>query len=208
MMTKRTKAVSLLNRGSIQHLAIEAMVVVFSILAALSVDAWRDERVERRSAVEAANGLNLEIARNLKELEDMLADVTGRQDRLLALGDSLTKPMPFSRHMGSFNGFRTPDLSHSAWQRASGAAIANRLDPDYLQDAFRAYNAADLLSGLDAEISRLVFSETFYAPDRARAAWYIALAIMRQQIEWVRSAADLDRQFLERWAPQLLEAGS
>lgn len=178
--------------------------MVCSILIALWLDSWREGRMERHAAADAAYGLNAEIDANLQELRRMRDDVAERRERLAALGDSLRPGEPFVTRMGSFVGFRTPDLSRSAWERASLAAIANRLDAAYMRDAFAVYHSEDLLAGLDDRISDVAFGEAFYLPERARAAWLVSVAIMEQQANWLADAIPLHERFIATYAPDLV----
>jgi hypothetical protein len=193
----------LLHRREVRVLAVEAIVMVCSILIALWVDSWREARIERRAAAEAAEAIDREVADNLRELVSMRDDIAKRMQRLAALGDSLQPGRPFVSGMGSWGGFRTTDLSRSAWERASLAAIANRLDPAYLRQALAVYQSEDWLRELDSRVNGLAFGETFFLPERTRVAWLQSVAVMRQQASWLSEAIPLHEEFLRTYAPDL-----
>lgn len=189
---------------------LESLVVVFSVLVALAVDQWREERVQEAMAREAMADVVEEVRDNLRELE-YTESVTGdRLERLRELAPRIDTDRPYFEQLGSFPGYYTADLSVSAWERATGGAVGAHIPSDFYTDAFPVYRGTELLMSLEGRIQTLVFGPLVYDPSSAPVALRIADAILEQQIGWIRSYRGDFEAFLDEWgslAPRAVEPG-
>lgn len=190
---------SKLRRDDLRFLLLEGLIVLFGVLAALMVENWREGRETDRAVEAAMESLEREVERNREELLATYRIVSARRDRLLQLDSLVDGSRPFSAYDELFGGYRVPELSRSAWERASGGALANQVPADYLQDAFGLYERMSELEKLGGQITGLVFSETLHTPERARAAYGISLEIMSQQRAWARQLIEQHDAFLRRY---------
>lgn len=185
-----------ISRGDLRYLALEGLVVLFGVLAALVVDGWREE-ASRRSAAEQAVQRVVEEARlNLQELEDLFETVTERLEQLRSLEAEAPAGVPLSELMGRFTGYRTPDLREAAWERLFGSDLATLVDQDLINKAFYLYEWGSQFDGLTQEIYRLTYSEIFYVPEGRTTAILISKRIMQQQLSWAGDLIPLYQEFL------------
>jgi hypothetical protein len=183
--------------GRGRDLALEALVIIFSVLAALFAENLWSDRQDSADADAALAALVSEIEANALELEDFASVVSDRRERLLSLEADVDGTRPFSSYTGGFGGYRLADLDRSAWTRISIDAIANHMEPDLLRDAFVLYRGQDALLNLDGEVNRLVFGPEFHAEEQALVGFRISAHIMSQQIALARRLASLHLSFLE-----------
>ncbi|NIP56617.1 MAG: hypothetical protein GWM92_00830, partial [Gemmatimonadetes bacterium] len=99
---------------------LESLVVVFSVLVALAVDQWREERAQEAMAREAMADVVEEVRANLRELEYTESVTRDRLERLRELAPRIGTGRPYFEQLGPFPGYYTADLSVSAWERATG----------------------------------------------------------------------------------------
>lgn len=188
-----------LRRGEIRFLVLEGLIVLFGVLTALLVDEWREERGLREEARSAIAALVAEVERNQAELQEVDSVVSLRLGRLRDLGPEMDGTVALGAVTGRFGGYRTPELSEGAWLRLSTGAVASHVPDDLVADAFALYALHPYFERLDAEVTRLVFSELNVDPQRARSGWLIAQGIMQQQLLWAQEVLPRYRDFLARW---------
>lgn len=196
----------MIGRRDFRYLALEAVVVLFSIIAALFVDSARSEAARRASAVVGVERLMLEVEQNLHELRAMRDEVETRLGQLRAVRDD-PPAAGLAELIDRFQGYRTPDLAEAAWERLSGGDLAGEVDPDLLAEAFRLYEWNRQFDQLDQEISRFVYSETFYLPERLDTALAISERIKEQLLSWAAAAIPQFEAFLERAPDQRITDG-
>ena len=196
-----TKSKLSLSGRDIRFLLLEGVVVLIGVVLALMVDEWREERDNQRQANEIMAQLNAEIATNLVELEASFATVSERLEVLHAIRDEVDGSEMFLAYLPRFQGYNTPDLNRSAWERAVSLTVVGRLPAEYMRDAFVIYRGNGDIVGLDGDINRLIYSENFYLPEKAFVAWAISERIMQQQVGWLHLAIQRHRIFLEQFAP-------
>lgn len=172
----------------LRYLLFEGLIVVFSVLVALAVDEWRENRsLDARTEV-ALDRLTDEIVRNRAELAELADVVEDRLERLRTLADDPTAQGSLGRLIGRFGGYRSPEFSEAAWSRLVSSPLADRVDPAFLEGAFDLYAFHPYFRGLDEEVNRLIYSELFHDPGRMRTALLISERIMVQQRIWAREA--------------------
>lgn len=185
--------------GLVRFLLLESLVVVLSVLVALAVDEWRDDRDRQRRAREAMEDVVEEVRMNLSELAYTDSVMSDRQRRLHAVEDSLDGTRPFAYYNRYFGGYYTPDLSRAAWERATSPTVAERVPTAFYADAFPVYRGTEVLMGLEARVQDLAFSPLVYEPASDRVAMNIARAIVQQELNWIRAFERDFRAFLEAW---------
>lgn len=187
------------GKHELRFLFFEGLMVVFSVLAALLVDEWRQDVQVRHQVEIARSALDSEVRHNLRELITLDSVASARRDRLQALKPAASPGQSLSALTGRFGGYRTTDLASAAWVRLSTGALADHLPQEYVTDAFDLYAWNTALAGLNDQVKRLVYGEVFYDPVRTGVAKAISLAIMDQQIAWAEQARPKFEQFLEKY---------
>ncbi len=182
------------RRSGLQHLLLEGLVIVLSVLVALLVEDWRSERQARADVTEALAVLDVEVRANLEELESFLGVVTGRYERLVALAPTVDDARPFSEY--SFGGYPTPDLDVSAWARLRSDPVANRIAPGRLREAFLLYDHLSYFEKLADQIFQLVFGPIFEDPNDAEVSYRISENILSQQLDYAEFMISEHRGFL------------
>lgn len=188
-----------LRRDDLRFLALEGLIVLFGVLAALMVEDWRQDAELARSVDAARASLNAEVARNRDELVSVDSAVRVRRERLVEIEDEVDGSAPFANFTGRFGGYLLPELDRSAWNRASSDVLANEMPPEYLRDAFLLYGRNDVLEEMSGRILDLVFRETYHSPASARAAYGISLEIMDNQLAVLEDLIERHEAFLERY---------
>ena len=178
------------------YLALEGIVVLFGVLAALLVDGARERSSQRHAAEAAEERVYREVSQNLDELQDLVDVVTDRLERLRALRDERPTGRPLSDLVDRFAGYRTPELSSAAWERLSGSQLADWVDPEVLEAAFYLYERIEAFDSLDGEINRLVFGDSYFDPLSTATAIAISERIMEQQLVWAAELIPRHEQFL------------
>ena len=187
-----------MHRKDPRYLALEAVVVLFGVLAALFVDGIRDEAARQDAAAAGVERLFAEASQNLNELRDLSDVVNDRLVLIRALRDDAQEDAGLADLVARFHGYRTPDLSEGAWQRLSGSSLADSVDPELLAEGFYLYQLNRHFSQLDQSINQLVYSELFYEPEGRATAIAISERIMEQQTAWANEIIPRYEQFLSR----------
>ncbi len=189
-----------IRRGDLKYLALEAVVVLFGVLAALLVDGVRAEAGRQEAAEEAVQRVFTEVAQNLDELLGLRDDVAGRLERLRAVGSDAPADVALVALTSRFGGYASLDLSEGAWERLSRSDLADSVDPELLEEAFYIYERHQWFEALTLEMYSLVFGEMFYLPERRSTAIAISEGIMEQQIRWANDLVPRYENFLSRAA--------
>ena len=189
-----------LSKENIRYLLLEGVVVLFSVLLALMIDGWQEDRRERQEVRENVQALNVEIRSNLEALQSFLSTVEERHGRLLHLEQRIDNSRSFESYTGDFGSYALPDLDTSAWERMRQNPLMSRVDPEYLHDAFILYRWHDVMSGYDKQIIQMAYSELFFDPSRAFICFQITNGIMNEQMRIAEEMIDFYEDFLEKHA--------
>ncbi|MEN8143740.1 MAG: hypothetical protein ABFS14_02210 [Gemmatimonadota bacterium] len=187
-----------MTRKTIGYLALEGVVVLFGVLAALLVEGARENAGRQQAAEASAERVFREVSLNAAELRDMQTVVTERLEKLRELQDEEPQGVALSALVQRFVGYRTPELSSAAWKRLSGSDLADWIDAEMLEEAFYLYERVEAFEDLDREINRLVFGELFSDPTATSTAIAISELIMEQQLGWAGDLIPRHEQFLAR----------
>lgn len=130
-------------RDKLPELAVEAVMVVFAVTAALAADAWWENRQMEEFAERASAAVLAEVEANLGEFRStgsaldsvqvVLAQVLQTQD-LTAMGNDL--------------GFDLPEVSTAAWRAAQTSQAAAYIDYGWMIQVGRAYEVVDTYDGI------------------------------------------------------------
>lgn len=126
---------------------VQSIAVTVSILLALWVDQWKQQRAERTLAREAMDNFVTEIRRNDARLDDVLPYHEGLQSLLTGAESShlIRTQADFQSTVG-VDGLRPPSLLQTAWQTSIATGALTHLDYETvaalsltytLQDRFR-----------------------------------------------------------------------
>lgn len=122
------------------RLVVESVLIALSVLLALAVDSWREERRNAERAEQALVSFEAEIRRNLAAVEAVspyhlkLKEDIGR----LSAEGAIRKFEDLQKIEG-FNGFRPNTLEETAWRTAVATGTLEHLDYKMAQTLSRLY---------------------------------------------------------------------
>jgi type II secretory pathway pseudopilin PulG len=192
----------------LRWVALESLLIVVGIVAAFMLEDWARSRQDAARLEAMVNRLNQEVAINLAEYEYAIDVIGDRLKRLNALADEVDGTKALMDYMPRFDGFWTPDLSDVTWQQARLDPLISNLDPDYIEALMRLHIWEDYFARIDGRIVDLTFSEFGLDNGKAKLAWRVSTMLMTQQLSWARECAAAHRDFLTRFAPELLPVAS
>ena len=149
-------------------IAVESLLIVFSILLALGVNAWRDARRQADVQAQALANIQRELERNLAELER-----TEPYHRVILTGiDSLlAASLPPDRSLFDLlptiaeRGLNPPVLQRAAWETALTTNALAEVSYDELYPLHLVYFVQEVgLQQTLPRISELVLSEAAFEP--------------------------------------------
>lgn len=196
MLRRFRKRLPHISRDQGFELLLEFFAIIIGVMIALGVDEWREEREIEESNAIAVERLNEEIRQNRNELEESIAIVSDRFDKLASL--NVDDRQPFREHFRDFGGFNIPDLKDSVWRRLVNDRWANRISATYIDEASLLYHRIEQLRELEREMNHHGFDESFHDPERADIAHRMSRQLMLQQIIWMREALALHEDFIDR----------
>lgn len=119
-------------------------MVVFAVLAAFSVEAWREERQLRRFADMARAAVELEVETNLEEFRATRTSLRALLERIARVqreAASGVDTAPGGR--GLDLSFALPEISSAAWRTAQASQAAAIFDYNWVIRVSRAYEILD-----------------------------------------------------------------
>ncbi len=185
-------------RGSFfRFFLAESLVVVLSVLAALAVDRWTENRARHELAAAAMADVVDEVRQNLAEL--VLTDSISHF-RLDSLG-RMAAHVDNSRPLLSYAppGFYTPDLNRAAWERLSRSSGEFRVPASFSNDAFRFYRGVEMLHALELRVQDIYFGPMQHRAEDARVSLEVSRSLMQQQLSWGDFYQGVAVEFLETW---------
>ena len=133
-------------RRALPRLLFESALIVFSILLALAVSEWRDERETRRTVETALETVRQEIERNREAVASSLPyhrEMIGRLERFLE-GPEPAREVSERGWIEVLaelapRGLLPPTLSTTAWETARAQGVPAELEFDTAHDLARLY---------------------------------------------------------------------
>ncbi|MGH7461127.1 MAG: hypothetical protein ACREMA_08870 [Longimicrobiales bacterium] len=111
-------------RSWLPRVLVESLLIVFSVLLALGLDQWRDQRARVRRANLALEAIRAEIVENLGTLQRVRSHHLAMRDSLLSYAARRQAP-PEQIYLG---GIFNPGLTHAtAWESARETGVTGDL---------------------------------------------------------------------------------
>jgi len=125
-------------RDKLPELAVEAVMVVFAVTAALAADAWRENRQMQEFAERAREAVMVEARANLETFENTGPALDTMQ---AMLAEVLRRPDPGNSSLDL--DFELPEASTAAWRAAQTSQAAAYLDYDWVVEVGRTYEVVE-----------------------------------------------------------------
>jgi len=119
---------------------VESVLVVVSILMALAVDEWRDNRGFAQLADQSLGIFEREIRQNQARLEDATPFHNGIRD---LLGQAMDQPGASMDLRGILEGVETPVILNTAWQTALATGALTHMDVETVSALSLTYSIQD-----------------------------------------------------------------
>lgn len=145
-------------RAWLPRVIVESVLIVFSVLLALALDSWREERGHRRQAATARLEILNELRANGDAVAESLQYHSGLLEALRALPADSSPPPPqlFSRGFVS-----AAQISRTAWDSASETGALAHLAYDDVLLFSRAYAQQERYSEQTRSIGQVIYAELF-----------------------------------------------
>ena len=180
----------------------ESVLIVLSILLALAVDQWQEDKEERELVRQSLQSFRQEIQQNKMRLDDIVPYHTGVQAMLTELEQTgaITSVAELQSTVGA-EGLRPPFLLDTAWKTAMATGALTIMDYETvsalsmtytLQDRFREYSRSSLpaimpsRAASDADVNAALRSTITYLND-VTAGEEELRAVYEQAVEIVES---------------------
>ncbi len=180
-------------------LMFEFTVILLSIILALAIDEWRNERETNKKAALAEQKILKEIRSNYQQLKEFNQIVKSRYQKLIAIESQLDGSKGFHHYINQFVGYRFTELNDSAWQRANRGILANYMDEAFVESAFNLYNWNSTLQDFHTKMNDFLYQPYFFDPAQVNYAWHISKRYKAQQIGWSDSMIESHKEFIERY---------
>lgn len=149
------------QRITIGHLLLEAGMIVFSILLALSLESWREMRKHDTIAREALVKIKVELARNVAEINRILPIQKASIEELAKLRDIVKTRKKNNIQMKT--GLQAPVLSRAAWDSAMATQALAYMDFDTVLALSEIYNSHKWLERLEDQLVRVLVDPSSHA---------------------------------------------
>lgn len=123
---------------------VESFFVVISIILALAVDEWRDNRAFEQLAFQSLGIFEREIHQNQARLEDAVPFHTGIRD---LLAQSLNGDGASVDLRSIMEGVETPVILNTAWQTALATGALTHMDVELVSDLSLTYSIQERFTG-------------------------------------------------------------
>ena len=158
----------IISRRGVGAAALEVLLIIFGVLAALGLQGWWEDRKERQSLVDYLLALEQEVVRNDAALDDFLRDYTeslALVDQVMAiLADPSRDSLPdgFERMLGRVYFIRDPQLSLNAYEDMVSSGSLRLIDNSSLRESIADYvDVAGAADAIEQETWRLYYNSQF-----------------------------------------------
>lgn len=141
------------GKTSISRLALEAAMIAFGVLLALSLESWSEHRKEAARAHEALVNIRKEIAGNVEQVRQQIPRQEQVVEALRAYEDSLGAGKKAS---GPHIGLYPPFLSSAAWSTAMSTQALAHMELGTVQKLAAFYDARRWLDRIEDTWLRLM----------------------------------------------------
>jgi hypothetical protein len=139
---------SLSRRSWISRVLVESVLVVGSILLALALDEWNQDRDYQDLATLSLANFEREIQQNRLRLEDVTLFHAGLRD-VLANMDARGEAIPVTTVRNMMEGFQPAILVSTAWETAVATGALGYMDYDVVSGLSLTYNMQERLVTLN-----------------------------------------------------------
>jgi hypothetical protein len=161
----------------ISEIFIQVIVVVISIVLALTVDEWRD----RKSRAELADRVLVSVIEELKSNKQELQESITENDTILSF---LTQEFKIKKQSKEGIQFSVSQLSSAAWQTAQGTQALHLIDLDRLLQFARVYELQSLYNSnqnkIVEEIGQTWLDEQTKEVQMVRKKVFVQIATVNQ----------------------------
>ncbi|MEQ9425002.1 MAG: hypothetical protein RJQ09_11320 [Cyclobacteriaceae bacterium] len=128
---------------SFKLLLMEMASVVFAVLLALGLNAWRENHKNEQLAEQAYENILTELRQNAVELDSGILDFEIRLTVLKTIEDSLERGHEVQKF---YFGYSQPVLNKTAWSTANLTQAIVYMDPEVVMDISQLYIVQDVFN--------------------------------------------------------------
>jgi hypothetical protein len=187
----------------VQKLLLEFIAILVSIILALAIDQWQQEREINQRADLAQQKILREVLANFEAIKEFNQIVKSRYEKLIAIEESVDGSKGFHNYVGKFVGYRFTELNNSAWQRANNGTLANYINDEFIEQAFHLYSWNKTLQTFHLKMNDFLYQPYFFDPAQAKYAWHISQRYKRQQISWSNEMLEQYQTFINYYQARL-----
>jgi hypothetical protein len=162
---------------------VESIFVVGSILSALAVDEWSENRGFAELADQSLGIFEQELVQNRDRVADGLPYHQGIRD---ILGQMIATPPPVIDLRRIMEGLETPVLQNTAWETALATGALTHMDFEVVRALSLTYSIQEAFAAGDAERPRIGSGDDLSPQqirDRVREAYDYMVALTRDENE-------------------------
>jgi hypothetical protein len=165
------------------EVAVQSVMIVLSILLALWVDQWKQQRAEHRLAIVSLSNFLKEVQQNQARLDDILPYHKGVRSMLAGLeaSHSVRTPTDFQAAAG-VDGMRPPFLLATAWQTAVATGALTHIDYETVSALSLTYTLQDRFREEGRSGMQAVLQASNFPPGHAEQAIHSADIYLRETI--------------------------
>lgn len=159
-----------------RHITIEALLIVFTVLLALTLSEWRSSVKEERTREAVLNNIVNELKSNKADLESKLEYHKAMSQKLgeYLSSDSLWSTLKYTSGMEAMiqildRGIWNPKLQSGAWRSAELSGVVNTFDYETIYILSNVYGVQE--EGPDntwKQLAKLFVDPTSYDPNNAK----------------------------------------
>jgi hypothetical protein len=179
------------------RVAVDSILIVFSILLALAVNAWWSGRQDRARVGQALVLLDAEIAANREQVLDLLPYHRQILGMLAELSTSGEAGSVDDLAMEGWEGFQPPRLSQAAWESTLAGGVSTLMDFETVSVLGRVYA---LLASVDRSTSAglmAMMGPGAFRPDNFQSTIQLALAYVVDMIYAQESLVQVYGEWIE-----------
>jgi hypothetical protein len=170
------------------------VMIVFSVLLALSLESWTEHRQEKALVREALANIRVELDSNLKAIE---AQRPRQQQLIAALQERLENPEGGSPPARELEPLYPPDLSSAAWSAAMSTQVMVHAGFRTVQTSARFYEAEKWLDRIENSWLRLLTDGRETDAESTRQRLGAMLYLARSYVEMEDALTSLFHEALE-----------
>ena len=116
-------------KKTLPELALESVMIVFSVLLALAASSWADAHKEHKLAVQARESFVQEVQANRARVMKALPYHRALTDAVLLVDSTggVTSYAAWRHRVPIWSGFAPPDIASTAWQSALATGALSRM---------------------------------------------------------------------------------